>query len=296
MVTVIWTILIVRYGEPAKRGNDFGLFSMATGLIAVAGPPIGLAAVGVMGLGNLGLIAGAISTLGAAAALYVLREPEAVPATPLWELVVSTWRWMVKPIVIFASVMCGFAVLNSFLPPWSSQSAARALLLLGIGSACSRFIAGRLTDRFRPYSLLVPGLAVSACGMSLVSVGVADSSELLVLSGSLAFGSGVGTLIVSSYLTLIWRTPDHTHPALASFWNAMFDSGLMVGGIVFSPIAALYGYPWMFVGSAVLLVIVFSIFAGRSVHERTYATAPSNAPVVAVLHGDIPCQEHPLDP
>jgi predicted MFS family arabinose efflux permease len=296
IVTVISTILIVRYGEPARRGSDFGVFATWSGVVAVVGPPIGLAALDVVGLGALGLIAGAISVAGAAATVALMPEPQAEPAARLWALVVSTWRRLVRPIGIFATAMCGFAVLHSFLPAWSTEVATPALLLVGIGSACSRLVAGRLVDRFRPHALLLPGLGIAAVAMTLIALGVAEGSEPFVLAGSLAFGSGVGVLIVSSYLTLIWQTADAAHPALASFWNAMYDSGLLVGGLAFSPVAALLGYQWMFAGCAVLLLGVFCASALGSPREWAEAAAPPNAPVAAVLHGDLACKEHPLDP
>jgi predicted MFS family arabinose efflux permease len=269
IVTVIWTILVVRYNaNPARRGNDFGFFSMATGLIAVVGAPAGLILLGAIGLPSLGMLAGIVSLSGAVIAFATVVEPERLTADSVLGLVLSDWRRLSPPVIAFTATMAGFAVVTSFLPPWSSHLAAPGLLLVGAGSALSRLVTGRITDRLTPDSLLLPGLTTSAAGMLVIAIAVNTHNESGLLVGCFCFGAGAGSLVVSSYLTLL-RVPGLSlHAAVASLWNAVYDAGLVVGGLVFSPFAAAFGYTWTFtVAAAMLLGLVPVFWAYRRRHK-----------------------------
>ncbi|MGW4563007.1 MFS transporter [Streptomyces sp. NPDC004561] len=151
-----------------------------------------------------------------------------------------------RPTVVFGATAVAAGILVTFLPlavPHGSGIATVALLVQSTASTAARWVAGRYGDRRGPARLVVPGLLVSAAGLSTLA---APPGPVAVLAGAAVFGTGFG-IAQNATLTLMYsRVSRPSYGTVTALWNLAYDGGMGVGAAGFGLLAAHTGYGWGF--------------------------------------------------
>jgi MFS family permease len=181
-------------------------------------------------------------------------EEETTEAAGFWKLardrrMTAIWA---TTLVFSLSASAYFA----FLAPYAKEAGlARVGIFFtfySIAAVTVRVAGSHLPDRIGPRRMLVPPLA--SLGLGLAVLAALDSSSDLAFAGALC-GAGHGYLFpILSGLALDGVEPRGRGAAMSLF-TALFDSGQMIGPILFGGLAELAGYPVMFTAATVLVAI-----------------------------------------
>ncbi|QTE01080.1 MFS transporter [Streptomyces cyanogenus] len=159
-----------------------------------------------------------------------------------------------RPTMVFAATAVAAGILVTFLPlavPPASGVATPALLVQSTASTAARWAAGRYGDRRGSWRLVVPGLLVSAAGLSALA---ATSSPVAVLVGAAVFGTGFG-VTQNATLTLMYsRVSAGSYGTVSALWNLAYDGGMGVGAAGFGLLTAHTGYVWGFALTGILML------------------------------------------
>jgi predicted MFS family arabinose efflux permease len=184
-------------------------------------------------------------------------------------------RVALPAVVLFVVTVSGGGVMT-FLPQavTSSLLSSWGLFVLGGLAAISRWWIGRIGDRRGNDRLMAPLLALTAVGLVLLGVAVADDAWLWLLLPALAVvGFGYGALqnvtLVSAFAQV---TPRH-YGSASAVWNIGFDAGTGVGAVMIGLVASVSGFPAGFVVSAVVVAACIPLSL-RMVSRRQWARDP----------------------
>lgn len=159
---------------------------------------------------------------------------------------------IVRPAAVFAVSTAAVGVLVTFLPlAVDSGVAAAALLVQPAASTASRWVAGRLGDRFGAGRLLAPGLVLVAVGMAALAL---LDLRYAVIGGSLLFGAGFGVLQNATLSLMYARALPGGEGVVSAIWNATYDLGMAAGALGAGLIAGAFGYPAAFLLTAALIL------------------------------------------
>ncbi|AJY77607.1 MFS transporter [Paenibacillus beijingensis] len=128
-----------------------------------------------------------------------------------------------------------------------------------------RPISGRIFDRYGHAPILIPGSAVVAAALALLSY--SDTLALLTVS-ALMYGLGFGAIQPTIQAWMLRVTPPEKHASANSLFYSSIDFGIAAGSMLLGIVASYAGYAGMYRYAAVmmiffLLVYLASIFAGR---------------------------------
>lgn len=126
-----------------------------------------------------------------------------------------------------------------------------------MSSFCSRFFAGRASDRYGRGLFITVGLVCYTVSMLLLSQ--AQSGVAFLLAGFIE-GSGAGTLIPAIVALISDRSHSHERGRVFALCIGGFDVGLAIAGPVFGNFAQQLGYQGIFslsLGIAFLALVVF---------------------------------------
>ncbi|MGH3315514.1 MAG: MFS transporter, partial [Nocardioidaceae bacterium] len=178
-------------------------------------------------------------------------------------------------VVLFVVTVSGGGVMT-FLPQAvaSSLLSSWGLFVLGGLAAVSRWWIGRIGDRRGNDRLMAPLLALTAGGLVLLAVSVADEDWLWLLLPALAVvGFGYGALqnvtLVSAFAQV---TPRH-YGSASAVWNIGFDAGTGVGAVMIGLVASVSGFSAGFAVSAVVVAACIPLSL-RMVSRRQWARDP----------------------
>lgn len=264
VLTVLGSTLTALIAPPEKRGEAVGLYGLAIAIPNLVAVPGGTA---LTAAGEFAWVAwlAAAPVLAVPAALRLGRGVR-MPAVPSGSSRGAVRAVLLPTVVLLAMTLAGGGLVT-FLPierP-SGLLAAIALLLMGVTSALTRWLAGLLADRIGTRVLLPVCIVLGAAGMVAVAAGLlAGRGTLgtgLVAGGAALLGAGYGAVQNLTLLVAFARAgPDHTTTASA-VWNAGFDLGTAIGALAVGVLATGITLPWSFVGCAVLLVLSLPVAA-----------------------------------
>ena len=113
-------------------------------------------------------------------------------------------------------------------------------------------IAGNWSDRRGPVAPLYTAVTVFVVG--LLIAGLAPTMEILV-AGRFAQGLGSGALMVALYVVVARVYPQALHPAIFAGFAAAWVIPSLIGPTIAGLVAELWGWPWVFLGVVVLVLI-----------------------------------------
>ncbi|MGH3115573.1 MAG: MFS transporter [Gaiellales bacterium] len=162
---------------------------------------------------------------------------------------------MMRPATIFVASTVAAGVLVTFLPLATTSEpvwvASAALLAQTAASTVSRWVAGRLGDRYGAGNLLAPGLVLAAVGIGAIA---ATHVAVAVIGGALVFGAGFGLLQNATVTLMYVRVPAGGEGAASAIWNAAYDLGMAAGALCAGLLVASTGYPAVFILSAAVML------------------------------------------
>ncbi|HWV48505.1 MAG TPA: MFS transporter, partial [Microbacterium sp.] len=113
-------------------------------------------------------------------------------------------------------------------------------------------ITGNWSDRRGPVVPLYTAVSVFVLG--LLVAGLAPTMEILV-AGRFAQGLGSGGLMVALYVVVARVYPQALHPAIFAGFAAAWVIPSLIGPTIAGLVAELWGWPWVFLGVVVLVLI-----------------------------------------
>lgn len=297
--------LVVIVVASAVRGFGFGLGGVVLGALAAMLLPLdrrgeGLALYGVVGSvpGVIALPAGVwlaghfgysvVLLLTAATALVPLAvfrwlpgrtDPRAAAhdadaGRPLGMMDGLRRAGVLRLALIFAATTVAAGVVVSFLPMAAGASgnvAAIGLFAQALTATIGRWWAGRHGDRRGHVGLLVPGLAIAACGMLAM---IWLTSPAAVIAGMCLFGAGFGIVQNSTLALMIDRLPASGVGTASALWNLAYDAGYGAGPAIFGLFAARTGYPAAFAVTGLLMLAAVPAACRGWRRPRPAAPAP----------------------
>ena len=239
-----------------RRGEGLALVGVVGGIPGMLALPAGVWAAARWGYEPV-FVATAVATLLALLSLPGLPRKAPVTSSDDHHSVIAGLRNVpvVRPATIFAASAAAAGVLVTFLPLAITDRpawvAAAALFAQPAASTVTRWIAGRLGDRYGAARLMAPGLVLSAVGMAAIAV---TSSPLAVIGGALVFGAGFGVLQNVTSTLMFARVPAGAEGAVSAIWNAAYDLGMAAGALGAGLVVASIGYPATFVLTAAVML------------------------------------------
>ena len=280
VLTVTGSAATAHLVDPARRGAAIGAYGLAVAAPNLLLLPASVPLAETFGFASVFWIA-ALPVLGVPAALALgrvlhdLGHDGPVPTGPADS---RTLLALVPPtLVLFAVTMAGGGLIT-FAPLLASPTTAMALLFgMGLTTALSRWLVGRVADRHGAKRFLAPLLLVAAAAMAGCAWAVDHASPVALVVAAAVLGISYGAL---QNLTLV-AAFDAAGPgriAVASAgWNIGFDAGTATGAVAAGALAASWSFPVAFgVMAAVLLAAVLAtISPGRLSARRPPSSGPA---------------------
>lgn len=243
---------------PSRRGEGMGWYGMAMTLAMAIGPLLGLWVLESFSFHSLFILAAGLSAAALILALATQMPFQAKSTTGK----IGFFEKSVLPIMVTIFFLAiSYGGITTFLPLFAESiqvNSGTFFLVYAITLTLTRPVAGKLSDRFGETAIIIPALAVTGCGLLVLS----SSGGLLGIIGSaVLYGIGFGSAQPAlQAATLRLAHPDRKGAANASFLTA-FDLGIGLGAIVLGSISQHAGYPILFTVSAVSVVVSLLIFA-----------------------------------
>jgi MFS family permease len=237
-----------------RRGEGLALVGIVGGIPGLVALPAGVWMAAHWGY-DVVFVATAVVTL--LALLSVPGLPPREASGPSGDGVLAGLRnpCLTRPATVFAASTAAVGVLVTFVPLAATGQqawvAAAALLAQPAAATATRWVAGRLGDRYGAGRLLVPGLLLSAVGMAMLA---ALGTPSMVIGGALVFGAGFGALQNATLALMYARVPSGGESAVSAIWNAAYDLGMAVGALCAGLVVASVGYGTTFVLTAVAML------------------------------------------
>lgn len=248
----------------SRRTEGLALFGVSGLLpIAVAGV-VGDIILNVAGFDELFLTAAVFAALALLLALPLKErkpgrtagnEPKGFLAIVRLRHLRPLW-WMAGG---FAFVVTGyFTFLRTFVDETGIGTVGLFFGAYGITAVLLRVFLGWLPDRVGAKRVLYPAMGSLAAGFLVLAA--ASTGAHVAIAGVLAgVGHGFGFPIFSAMVAT--RAPIEDRGSAMSFFTALFDFGILVGGPILGAIITVLGYPSMFAFSGLLIVAVTVVFA-----------------------------------
>lgn len=266
ILTVAGAAIVVRLVGPHQRGQAIGAWGLAVAVPQLTLLPASVAIADRWGFGAVFWLAG-LPVLGIPAALTLGRRATSwttgsdAPPHPDRASVLA----IVHPtLVLFAITMAGGALVT-FLPQFSSASiSALALLLFGLVTALTRWLAGHVADRGGAAQHLIPLLLVGIVGLVVIAWAAGEHAGALLVGATL-LGVAYGALQNLTLVVAFAQVDDEHLPIASAGWNVGFDLGTATGSMAMGMIVATSSFGWGYAAMALgcLAAIPFAI---RSQH------------------------------
>ena len=269
---VVSVALVSELTAANRRGAAIGYFGLALGAPGIVVPSIGvyLLANGHADVDALIAFAGGLA--GAGFALRIPDRPVHVVQASTNLLGVIRRPGLFIVFVGFVLTSCSFGGVVTYVPvalPLKGPGSAAAFLLVsGAARAASRWLAGVLSDRQPPHTVLIGGVAGSLAGLIVLAL---HGGAATVLVAAAAYGAGFGASQTAAFLAMTERGTTSDSGAISALWNAGIDLGASVGGSLIGVAAANYGY----VAAAWVLPVVVVM----SLPLFLWAAKPVNGPL-----------------
>jgi len=255
ILVVAGTSLAAELSPTGRRGEGLGVYGLAVSVPAILALPAGIWLSKHLGFDGVFGISIATALL---ALLFVPQLPDQRPEGEQQHNMLLTLRQgsIARLTLIFGATTLTSGVVVTFLPlalgEDARNTASLALLLQACAVSLTRWLGGRLGDRFGADRLLMPFLLLTAIGTLLLT---RTGSPGVIVTGMLLFGIGFGAVQNLTLSMMFARAPRGEFSNVSALWNLAFDAGMGVGAVGFGLVADRTGYAW---GFAVIAAIIFA--------------------------------------
>ena len=247
----------------SRRTQGFAVFGVSGLLpIAVAGV-VGDFVLNVAGFTQLFLTAAVCAGTALVLALPLReRKPELAEGQERSGFVSVIRTYSLVPVWVmaagFAFVLTAyFTFLRTFVDETGIGSVGLFFAVYGAAAVFLRVFLGWLPDRVGPKRVFYPSMACLAGGFVFLSI--ASGNPHIAIAGLLCgVGHGFGFPILSGII--VDRAPDEDRGSAITFFTALFDLGVLVGGPILGVIITQLGYTAMFNFAAIFIVATTALF------------------------------------
>lgn len=248
----------------SRKGAGLGYYTMSTNLAVVIGPFIGLLVIQYSDFNTLFSILSAVVFIGGLLALTIntddLQQPTGAKLTfKLGDL----FERPSLPVALIASLVAfSYASVLSFLSIYAQQKGLMAAAswfyaVFAAAMLLTRPYVGSVYDRKGAVYVIVPAFIIFAAGLTMLAY--VQGTALFLLAGAFV-GIGYGSLNTSlQALAIQATTPARSSYATATYFT-MFDVGIALGSYVLGIVAMHSGYKMVYLGSALLALIVLVLY------------------------------------
>lgn len=270
LVVVVGPALVATMVPAERRGEGLGVYGIVFGVPSIVALPLGVWLAERIGYD----VVVVVSALSALAGLVVLRIPRVRPAAAEEAAEGSArghvGRW-IRYAIVFSTTAMACGVVVTFLPAVSGIVAV-ALLVQAVTATVARWVAGRVSDRYGGGRLLVPGVVLSAAGMSAL---VLAGNPVAALVGMVFFGTGFGITQNASLTAMYQKAPMSSYGTVSAVWNFAYDAGIGAGAAGFGILVTRTGFPLGFGVTAALMLVVTAVALAFGRAERSRPLSPA---------------------
>jgi MFS family permease len=234
---VTTSYLVAAYADPSQRGRALGVYGFCVSLPAAFGISLGLVIQSHLGPG-LAYLIGAIPALLMGAAFAVVLSRASPPAVVPPEIRTCHLPRLLSTAAVITLVTMTYAALLSFGPMLVGAAAAVLFLGFGVARTASRPFAGVLCDRLGGFPVLAASLVALAAGCAVLGFSTTVVASAVV--GSL-YGIGLGGVSNAAYVVMLDRSEESGQALVSATWSTAFDSGAVLGGLVFAGVGEALG-------------------------------------------------------
>jgi len=150
-------------------------------------------------------------------------------------------------IMMIVALFCGmfFSSVSGILQAhyrdlgYEAKTYSYFLMFFGIGSAISRYIAGKLSMQKNPALIAIMGhIIVTSAIFMLRNMYLAPSSYIVAI----IYGFGIGLTVPTQQLIVLSSVPKDVKNTAISIYIMGFDFGGFIGPTIYGYIASIYGY------------------------------------------------------
>jgi predicted MFS family arabinose efflux permease len=240
---VVCMALISQLAKPNRRGAAVGLYGFVATTPLVVFPSVGLFLLGVRHLESAGALSALAATVAGVVALGLPRRDMSAAIFSLRPGLGFLRGGLIGLVLSLAIVSMSFGGVISFipltLPTQGLASSVTFLLVAGTARTASRWLSGEVGDRYRPSSVVLVGIVVSALGLAVLRV---SSAAPFLIAAAASYGGGFGAVQAGTYLRMLQRTTAAEVRVVTAAWYIAMDFGTAAGAAIFGVVAAGYGY------------------------------------------------------
>lgn len=257
---------------PNRRGEVMGVFGVANVTAMAIFPAVGTYMVRYFGGFDELFVTAALMDCVAVLAVLAVEErrlgAKEVSSVRLSEVMRLRPVWLAFVTYVLAATAYGSVI--TFLPVYAVERGiiefGQFFIVYAVFTMMSRLAAGKLSDKFGRYAVIVPFIGMLAVSMALFAV--LNGLVMLWVCAAL-FGFGFGAFMPALNAYIIDETkPAERSSALAIFSSAM-DVGITAGAVLLGMVSELTGYAAMYGISAALALVGMMLFALMGRPQRT---------------------------
>jgi MFS family permease len=267
----------------SRRTEGFALFGVSGLLPIAAAGVIGDIVLNVAGFRELFITAAVFAALSLLVSLGLReRKPAQREGTERRGFFSVVKRQSLRPVWLMAGglafvLTAYFTFLRTFVDETGIGSVGLFFGTYGMAAILLRIGLGWLPDRVGPKRVLYPSMG-SLAGGFLVLAAATGNWHVAIAGVMCGIGHGFGFPILSGMV--VSRAPDEDRGSAISFFTALFDFGVLIGGPILGVIIGSFGYSTMFRFSAVTIVVATALFATwdrRMLQSRAELAATASA-------------------
>jgi MFS family permease len=249
LISTTGSVVVANESPPDRRGESLSLFYLFSSVGVALGPPIGFALADVGGMRLNFIVVIALSLVTTALVLFVRSAPGNPTAFsglgPLW-----SWHAVPASIALII-VTTGHATVYAFLPMHADAAGLGTAawffpLMSGFTIAC-RLLLRRASDRLGRLPVLLPAIALLACGNAVLAL---TPSPWSLVAAAALLGSGNSMLYPTLVALVVDRTPFVERGRAIGTLSGAWDVGIAIGSPLIAYFVQTHGYGAGFLASA----------------------------------------------
>ncbi len=269
------TTMVTDVVPESKLTQGLGYYGLTATLAQALGPSVGLLLISAYNYSISFLITGAINLISIFLVFLIayekqpayirsvaerIRNRSDVKRTFLDNLIARSAAYPSLYIGILSFIG---ASIGTFLVPYAKLSGIPSIGLYfsfrAIGVALSRMFVSRVTDALGKFKSLILSMLLIVFG----TTGILFMSNIfMVVLVALLYGIGFGIASVVLNVGAVINTPQVNRAAANATFFLMIDAGIGLGSVTWGIIGDTLGISSIFIGSAIMSLFVFIVFAG----------------------------------
>ena len=253
---------------PARRGEGIGMFGLTMNLGMALGPAIGLPVAERFGYDGLFIFGGVLVTAG-----FILVLRVKAPTVPLEKKPFAFRDLLEKtslPVSLVTVIICiPFGVVMNYTALYTQTEVRAAsgtfFLVLALGMAVSRVMAGRTFDREGPGVAMFR--AFVCLGALLLQAFTRHGSVFYMSAALLGFGYGISAPVCQAMVNIL-VAPERRGAANATFMTA-FDLGICIGIVAIGHVQKVLGWEASHAVEIACFIIGAALFWGLCLPHYT---------------------------